>query len=634
MKPTLAHRATTAALGLVTVSIGAVAYLLMQPAEPVRRAQPVALETSPVTTSRPAAKPVPPDFSRFRSLLELPRRESIAVALAPPPRERNTELPPLDGTAIGAVIRANGGKVPATGAELRRALDALGDFAQLPVPFSAVALDSGLTWPRVVMTQLPKSLADAPADRPNLVARLFLAANTVTDSETGKLRVNSVEFISWNTRRLQFDFGVIEGMGGTPHLKILDGSRCFSCHKNRGPILGVSPWSNTAHDSTVSAAMQKSLVFTDKDMDGLNLFSPRATDVDTAVRLAGGMLRDREIFRALTRTGVGREVFTRTLVSLTKSGKLSDAGMDASVAQTDLSMFGTDAAAIYQSAASTRLIDFDPSDPLAERPRSFGSWGGGQTDLVVKYDNERAEGKHGMTSAHVPSNPKAFTRPLAPTTFAGVAGVTVLARTIGLTNADRRFLTETLDEAAATAQRLSNRPVPPGTLAAQVFAGPSFADVLQGELPDRDDFKDRFVAGLGNALVKYGYRGEFKSSREFYTSSPRRGVAGAEVAEVVPTTACLRCHDVGVSGRASEFNPIPPLAFDPFDKTSREAWVRSTDSEKRQAVLGRMLKRMDTDRDMPPTDAAEYGLFREKDPAPFDAATAFLKTELRKANGR
>src|SRR5262245_19910558 len=59
---------------------------------------------------------------------------------------------PYPGTAIGALIEANGGKLPASGAELTRALQKLGPVVQLSFPFSGVALDSGLSHPRVVMT--------------------------------------------------------------------------------------------------------------------------------------------------------------------------------------------------------------------------------------------------------------------------------------------------------------------------------------------------------------------------------------------------------------------------------------------------------------------------------------------------
>ena len=88
------------------------------------------------------------------------------------------------------------------------------------------------------------------ANRTQLQGRLFLAANTEIGDDGFKVR--TVEFISWNSRKLKFDFGVIEGMArDKPELKILDGTRCFSCHKNRGPILGAAPWSNTMHNDVV-----------------------------------------------------------------------------------------------------------------------------------------------------------------------------------------------------------------------------------------------------------------------------------------------------------------------------------------------------------------------------------------------
>jgi hypothetical protein len=255
MRTTLARRAYSGTLGAVSAAIAALAYLLAQPGGQARRPEPAAPDGPPRVARPVGVEPPAPDLARLLRPRPEPPRDTPPdlVAVAPPPREAGP--PPLDGSAIGAVVRANGGRVPATGAELRHALDRLGDFAQLPVTFSAVALDSGLARPRVVLTPHPGGLADAPPDRPNLVGRLFLAANTAPDARTGRPRVASVEFISWNTRRAAFDFGVIDGMGGTPVLTVLDGGRCFTCHRTRGPILGVAPWSNTAHDPAVRRAM-------------------------------------------------------------------------------------------------------------------------------------------------------------------------------------------------------------------------------------------------------------------------------------------------------------------------------------------------------------------------------------------
>jgi hypothetical protein len=86
-------------------------------------------------------------------------------------------------------------------------------------------------------------------------------------------------------------------------------------------------------------------------------------------------------------------------------------------------------------------------------------------------------------------------------------------------------------------------------------------------------------------------------------------------------------------GKAA-FSPIPMLAFDPFDKTSRDAWTKANpDAKKRAAVLARLLKRLSEDRDMPPEDSAEYETFRAKNPADFDAVREWLDSELKRAKG-
>jgi hypothetical protein len=79
--------------------------------------------------------------------------------------------------------------------------------------------------------------------------------------------------------------------------------------------------------------------------------------------------------------------------------------------------------------------------------------------------------------------------------------------------------------------------------------------------------------------------------------------------------------------------PLPSLAFDPFDKANREAWLKSADRKRKQEVLARMLKRLAEDKDMPPEDAPEHDRFRVSDPAGFDAVREFLEAELKKTGG-
>jgi hypothetical protein len=102
---------------------------------------------------------------------------------------------------------------------------------------------------------------------------------------------------------------------------------------------------------------------------------------------------------------------------------------------------------------------------------------------------------------------------------------------------------------------------------------------------------------------------------------------------LVPTTACLRCHEIRPAARAKFVEPMPSLPFDPFDKKAREAWVKTAEPQRRQQVLSRMLKRLAEDKDMPPEDAPEHETFRVNDPSAFDAVRDFLEAELKKRKG-
>ena len=172
-------------------------------------------------------------------------------------------------------------------------------------------------------------------------------------------------------------------------------------------------------------------------------------------------------------------------------------------------------------------------------------------------------------------------------------------------------------------------------LARAVFEGPSFDDVLNGgELPDREDFKDRFVVGLDTALRNgHGLTSGLAIPRTEYASgpgfAPLTGDTQKEL-KLVPTTACRACHEVRAEGKSRFVEPLPALMFDPFDKPGREAWLKTADRKRTQQVLGRMLKRLEHDKDMPPQDSAEYEVFRVNDAASFDEVKKFLEASLKK----
>lgn len=615
------------------------------------------------------------------------RPNAPARAADPPPTPALAD-PALDGSTIAALLDASDGKVPATGKELWAALSKLGTFAQLPVVFSAVRLDSGIGNPRVVIAPVTDApLSDADPTAPNLNGRLFLAANMDRGAAGTDPRVTSVEFISWNTALRRFDFGVIEGMGDDDgsKLRVVDGGRCFSCHKNRGPILGVGPWTNTTHHTKLRVLVADRLKLVDavpagaagvgkRDrIDGMALVSPQAQAVDSAVRAGASLRPGRDMFRMMNGYAGGRKAFVVLLGAVVQPGPLDPAdarwrpSVNAWANEQSYLRFGADWTTAAKPMNVGTLSDFAPF------PKLMYEWNDGKPTPIppppkigfrtpadaqkyekrvreitennqrleaavrekmiqlALYDQTRASGRHGMPSVAQPSNPRAFVPPPAkvPNYPAEMFTPVLLARVIGLTEGDRKFLSQAVADAAA---RLTKQKVTAAALAKAVFEGPEFADVLAGgPLPDRDDFKDRFVAGLNAAMTtKYGLADGFTPDRATYARGPRRDPKAAERAEaaVVPTSACLRCHDVRDGTPARLVEPIPPLAFDPFDEPGRTAWLKTAAPKRKLEVLTRLRERLYADADMPPQDAPEYDPFRVKRAAAFENLKRVLDTEL------
>jgi phage FluMu protein Com len=641
--------------------------------------------------------------------------EPEAVALQAPPKaaaapvqaEARKVHDALQHSAIAAVLEANGGKVPATGEEVATALARVGPAAQLAIPFSAVQFDSGLANPRIVFVSVappdarggraaagtglgrwspataegparPATISQAEVNTPDFTGRLFLTVN-MERGENRMPRARSVEFISWNSQRKRFDFGLIDNLGGPgpPQLAVVDGVKCFSCHKTHGPILGGGPWSNTNFNSLLQTAV--AVVHglpparpdpgrvarprlpggIDPDpppvarFDGFDVFAAQALEVDAQVRLGAERLRNREAFRLMTRYTGGPKMLALLFGGLVTPGSHVKAGdnrtkgsgshdavplakIDEDLkAMIDLAFppgsFSDRWHEFQKGAPSSILLDFSPAGPPPARP--YVEWGG-NTTLVKKYDALRADGSVALPSLRQPSNPKAFLKQtFGIARAAKIVNVTRLAETIGVSEADRDFLARTLVDAA---DRAGSGKVTPAALAAAVFEGSAFADVLKdGTLPDRDELKDRFLAGLKEILdKKFNQSTVLSLGRSDYASMPEFTPGGHEPEPVlVPTTACLRCHEIRPVAKAKFIEPMPSLAFDPFDKKAREAWVRTSEPQRRQQVLSRMLKRLAEDKDMPPEDAPEFDKFRTGDPPAFDAVRDFLEAELKKAKG-
>jgi hypothetical protein len=246
--------------------------------------------------------------------------------------------PALQGSAIAGLLDANGGRPPATGKELWVALEKIGKFAQLPVVYSSVWLDSSISNPRVVIAPVVVNLSDADLTHTNTAGRLFLAANLVRGQNGADPHVASVEFISWNSLRRKFDFGFIEGMGtgDDPQVRIVDSGRCISCHKTHGPILGEKNWSNTSQHPVLRLLVAERLRLTPPPprgqpavpggrdrIDGMALAKPDPLAVDSAVRLGSRLRLDRETFQLMNQYPSGRKAFVAMLVAIAHPGELA-----------------------------------------------------------------------------------------------------------------------------------------------------------------------------------------------------------------------------------------------------------------------------------------------------------------------
>lgn len=613
---------------------------------------------------------------------------------------RITTDPLLKTSAINAVIEANGGKPPTTGEQLWKVLGKCGSFAQLPIPFSAVRFDSGLSDPRVLIAPMSLKLSETDANQPNLLGRLYLAANMERHDYGGDPRVTSVEFISWNTATRRFDFGVIDHMGsdGEPETQLVDSGRCSSCHKNRGPIFCGSPWTNSAHLDVTRALVAKKLRLTKVSasssdegrlrdrIDGMALATSDAIAMDQSIAIGRQLRLHRETFQLMNRSPAGRKAFVAMLVAIAAPGEINLKDAELNTQQTawendpshSYQTFTTDWQKLVKTTSSGVLIDYAPFEKELAKPpvarRKYGNTGVSptsmqtipspptngfrsvaearqfstsvqkatesnenlqrqialNTDIISRYDVKRAQGKTGMPSTALASNPKAFAAPVAtvPKKSSGLVNAELLAVSIGLTKGDRQFIASALEQSANS---LRPTKVMPRALAKAVFEGPTFADVLAGgPLPDRDDFKDRLVDGLNQLLKsKYNLESGFTADRAQYAYGPVFDPKTALEERVpTPTTACLRCHDVRPSGKARAFEPIPALPFDPFDKAARETWLKSAPDERKRDVLIRLQTRLFKDPDMPPVDAPENALFREKDSAAFDQLKEIIEREL------
>lgn len=106
----------------------------------------------------------------------------------------------------------------------------------LLIPFSMAPQFTSLESPRIVLTS-----PDGSPER----GRLFVG---IPGEEA------DVEFISWNSERLAFDFGTIETRDGMRRVSFANEPTCFACHRTRSPIFPEASWDNTVLNRAVLAA--------------------------------------------------------------------------------------------------------------------------------------------------------------------------------------------------------------------------------------------------------------------------------------------------------------------------------------------------------------------------------------------
>ncbi len=150
-------------------------------------------------------------------------------------------------TALSQFILKNGGTLPKDLDEVRKYYDQTyrywtDEFAGVVVPFS-----------------------DAPKYTDLIEARSIFAS-PLQDLFIGGIKKDDgtydIEFISWNYKKKEFDFGRIDYFG-TPQAKsvVVDKSECIVCHKAHGPTFTVANWENAAFDSSgINAGVYRAFI--------------------------------------------------------------------------------------------------------------------------------------------------------------------------------------------------------------------------------------------------------------------------------------------------------------------------------------------------------------------------------------
>ncbi len=150
--------------------------------------------------------------------------------------KQGDDLNELDCSEMGRLIRENGNNIPTSLKDFARYFKEKQGGVKRAIVYATQATNqASLALPRILLS---------PNERSN---RLFLAFNF---SKTGE---RLLEFISWNEKKREYDFGVVENYDKPEKRKIIANvelrNTCIKCHKSEGPHLTISSWPNSVATS-------------------------------------------------------------------------------------------------------------------------------------------------------------------------------------------------------------------------------------------------------------------------------------------------------------------------------------------------------------------------------------------------
>lgn len=481
---------------------------------------------------------------------------------------------------VGSEIESlfsSGGSVPTHLSDWKALVEKVGPpVTHVFIPFSGSPAPTSFEEPRVVFSNSP---------------RLFIGAIPRLD---GKLEL---EFLSWNTNRGEYDFGILKDGKLVP----ADRKKCMLCHKTGGPIFPSTPWGNTTggvttflgHDLSrailskliehAPAKLERFKKYVDAKTnvdeppeevthEGFRIFGT-ASDASTLERLVeNGTLRmqanlllknlplaKREtVGLALTRTAFSRPTTASANFRKELDGQIASSESD----------LPPD---VYRLLRQSPIFkDFIPAQTMDLPPPGFPGHGapvGSREHLLGINEYLRKEQKSAYPDASRPSSPEAFREATRASENSPVPT---------FMEGDLRHRFEIQTDIWKDQHPIADR---------------FWATVKEAGYFKRNQFPS--IAELQAALQ------EFRAGRPLrrLSESSAQPVASRPPATPRQTGLCLSCHDGTIPGIQA-----------PFDLENETAWRAALSDPRRRTEALRWLNRSEAriaTRRMPPPDAEE-----------------------------